>query len=206
MSELRTIAEFLYFLSGVALAVIAVFGLQQIKILKRDIKVRNDRASKEKALEFVQKYEDFIGLHNAFFRDCVEKKFGMYEGPIGDFSWESIKPAERPNAINRIMLNTSLGAMNKLNLVAACFMSGVADEQLGFSIIGKGFCANVANIYDLLSFARGEKKSVSFQPIVDLYQLWSPRLSKAQLLQAREDIETQLAATVERSIRAIGTE
>jgi len=98
-----------------------------------------------------------------------------------------------------------LTAVNKLEIVAAGFVSGVADEQVGFKIIGWSFCATAATKYDILCVVRGADKAI-YQTIVDLYNLWAPRLSKAELLHARQEIEKRLAATVDKTISPIGVE
>ena len=206
MSAIRSIAELLYFLSGVALAAIAAYGIQQVKLLKKDIRVRNERASKEKALEFVEKYELFITLDERFYSESKAKKVPSYNGPIGDFSEGSVPEKYQKNAYVRYTLPW-LEGVNKLELIASGFVSGVADEQLGFKIIGWTFCATVASKYDILCIARGiDKTNPGYQTIVELYQLWAPRLSKAQLLHAREEIEKRIAATVDSTIPPIGVQ
>ena len=52
----RALLEALFHLSGVLLAVAAVLGLQQIRLLKKDIRIRNERGAKEKAIEFSSRY------------------------------------------------------------------------------------------------------------------------------------------------------
>jgi len=206
MYAIRSIAELLYFLSGVALAAIAAYGIQQVKLLKKDIRVRNERASKEKALEFVEKYELFITLDERFYSESKAKKVQGYNGPIGDFSNGSVPEKYQKNAYKRYTLPW-LEGVNKLELIASGFVSGVADEQLGFKIIGWSFCATVASKYDILCIARGiDKTKPGYQTIVELYQLWAPRLSKAQLLHAREEIEKRIAATVDSTIPPIGVQ
>jgi hypothetical protein len=51
----------LYFLSGVGLLIVAVYGLKQLHLLKEDIRTRNTRAAREKALESATIYaREFI--------------------------------------------------------------------------------------------------------------------------------------------------
>src|SRR5438094_10995 len=90
MTAIRIIAELLYFLSNVVLATVALFGIQQIKLLKRDIHLRNERASKEKTLEYSQTYESYIELANKFYEECSSNKLPTYDGPVGDFTFKSI--------------------------------------------------------------------------------------------------------------------
>jgi hypothetical protein len=206
MNLIRSIAELLYFLSGVTLAVIATYGIQQIKLLKKDIKLRNERASKEKALEFAERYELFVTLYNRFFEESIARKLPSYSGPIGDFSMTSIPRELLHDAHERFKLDW-LASVNKLELIAAALVSGVADEQLGFKIIGWSSCATIASIYDIICVARDiDETNPGYQTIVDLYKLWAPRISKAQLLRARHEIEERLAATNDTRIIPIGLE
>ena len=213
MNEIRNIAELMYFFSGVVLAILAIFGVRQVKLLKKDIRLRNERASKEKALEFVQHYETYVEFDAKFSDECSSKRLPTYRGPIGDFTLTSIPKEFLPIAKKRFD-GCWLDGMNRLELVAGAFVSGVADEALGFKMIGPSFCGTVASHYDLISLTRDADSANPlfgsanplFQTIVDLYNLWAPRLSKAQLLRARDELEKQINATTDKKISPIGVD
>jgi len=78
--------------------------------------------------------------------------------------------------------------LNQLESIAASFTSGVADERTGFRIIGRTYCFNVESYYDLISVS----PHTYWQSAIDLYFLWRPRLSKAELEIARGEMEARL--------------
>jgi len=94
-TEVRPWAEFAYFLSTIVLAIVAVFGLQQISLVKRDIRLRSDRAAKEKAIEYSHRYLTiFVPLYDECTHDRTKKGIVGYDGPIGDFTPGSLGPAD----------------------------------------------------------------------------------------------------------------
>jgi hypothetical protein len=56
IADARPWIELAYFASGIVLAVVALFGLKQISLLKSDIRLRSERAAKEKAIEQAQRH------------------------------------------------------------------------------------------------------------------------------------------------------
>ena len=151
-------------------------------------------------------FERFVELDDKFHAECSKQGLTNYDGPIGNFFYETLPDKFRQNA-NKRYDTCWVPAVNRLEIIAAAFVSGVADERLGFTIIGWNFCVTIAAKYDILCIVRGEDKTHPvYQTIVDLYQLWTPRLSKAQLLHARQEIEKRLAATIDKTIRPIGVE
>ena len=67
LAIIRPWLEAAYFAGGIVVAVAVVYGLQQIKLLKKDIRIRNERAAKEKAVEYSGRYlKDFVSKINVF--------------------------------------------------------------------------------------------------------------------------------------------
>jgi len=95
--------------------------------------------------------------------------------------------------------------LNELLVISAAFTTGVADEEVGFAILGRSFCATIAFEYDLLAFIRrDEAVHGHYETIVQLYQLWAPRLSKAELEKEKQAIETKIAGMKSNIIKPIG--
>jgi len=214
LAGLRPWVELLYFASGIVISVSVVYGLKQVRLLKRDIRLRNERAAKEKAIEYSSRYLDsYVQLSNAFLHDCDGAKLGSsYSGPIGDFTDGSLlaNPGALELARSRFKLNSCVRALNELEAISAAFTSGVADEGTGFNIVGRSFCKNVQYDYDVISFARDARSGAPgyWSNIVRLYEIWSPRLEEADLRQVRERIDDRIAAATKQGVRIppIGTE
>jgi len=213
IAEFRQWFEMLYFVSGIVVAIAVVYGLKQIRVLKKDIRLRNERAAKEKAIEYGSRYLcNYVHLETAFFVDYQSEKLRSYSGPIGDFTSESVlRDVKRLDmAQKRYALPSWLTAMNELEAISAAFTSGVADEATGFKIIGRSFCGTVQYDYDLIALSRDRAKDARgyWSNIVQLYKMWSPRLKEAELRQAKEQLDSRIAAVAAQSTRIapIGTE
>jgi hypothetical protein len=96
-------------------------------------------------------------------------------------------------------------ALNELDAIAAAFVHGVADETIGFEIFGGSFCVNVEFSYDLICCSNPRYPDRSFISIIRLYQLWSQRLSKEQMENARAALDKQISRIADQRIKPIGT-
>jgi len=210
IAHLKFWMELAYFASGIVIAVAAVYGLKQIRLVKTDIRIRNERAAKESAIGFGRQYlRSYVGLQGVFSSACKNEGLDSYSGPIGNFTAESIllNARTRTGGEKRYALASWLPAMNELEAIAAAFTSGVADEGLGFKIIGRSFCRSVEYNYDLIALSRHETAQGYWTNIVQLYRMWSPRLEELELRQAKDDLESRLSVAASRTtkIPPIGT-
>jgi len=213
LGHLRPWLEAAYFFSGIVVAIAVAFGLKQIGLLKKDIRVRNERAAKEKAIEYASRYLcDYVRLQGVFFDAREGEKLGPYSGPIGDFTRDSIPRSVQglETVMKRYGIHSWLPAMNELEAISAAFTSGVADEATGFKIIGRSFCGTVQDHYDLIAWSRHKAHNPQgyWNNIVQLYKMWSPRLEESELRQAKEFLENRIAGIASHTtgISAIGTE
>jgi hypothetical protein len=211
IGQIRSVLELLYFGSGIVVAVGVLFGLQQIGLLKKDIRLRNERAAKENAIQNGRRYLcSYVNLLSTFISEYRAANLNHYSGPIGSFTAESVLPGGKESWGKRYGLESWLPAMNELESISAAFISGVADEQTGFQIIGRSFCRSVEANYDLIAFSRspGEAAQPYWRNIVELYRLWSPRLKEAQLRTAIDHLEARIATVAGKGgrITPIGTE
>lgn len=196
--DIRNYLEAAYFLSGIVIAVVALIGLRQLRMMKVDILARNIRAARESAIQAGMRYvNETVPRCNAMTdRFLAEKVPSRYEGPIGDFSLTSLPKGWLKTAgIQRFKLNPC-DELNSLESVAAMFTSGVADSEIGFRIIGRSFCKQVQYRYDVISMFRpGEDPDHdSYQNIVDLYNVWSSRFTVEELAKSKNEIELRLAS------------
>lgn len=208
LQQIRPWLELLYFLSGVFLACVALYGLRQVKLMKYDIQLRTERAAKEKALEYSGRYlSTEVSLDDRFIDDCTKAKLpSSYPGPIGDFTAASVPREFVKAASRRVEIDSWRLALNELETIAAAFVNGIADEQLGFSIIGRSFCASVAQKYDVISGCRSDKAQPYFENVVTLYHIWAPRLSKSELAARRLELDSQISAIPDKHVPALGSE
>lgn len=202
---LRPYLELLYFVSGIGLFIGVLISFRQLRLIKQDIDTRNWRAAKEKALEAIELYAaKFIPASSSYFQEW-NAKVGLtcYQGTVGDFSRESISVNQRENSVKRFGLHEWLPALNQLESLCLYFVSGVADERLGFKYIGRSLCFWIERNYDVIAMNRSEKACPHWEAVVELYQLWRPRLTKVELEIQRDDLTERIRAVAERpSVRS----
>jgi len=206
--HVRPWLELLYFVAGIVVAPAVIYGLQQVKLLKRDIRIRNERASKERAIEFASRYLNvYVKLDASFVRDRMAENLPTYDGKAGNFTSSSIDQRLLSTSRKRYGIMSWLPAMNELETISAAFVTGVADEATGFGIIGRTFCSAVRQDYDLICLSRKEVVATHdyWRNIVELYKIWSPRLQGSELRDVRDRIDAKIASSgTERTIKPIG--
>ncbi len=207
--QIRDVLELFYFGSGVALAVIAAYGLRQINLLKRDMHTRNDRAAKEKAIEVSDRFIKSVNIGIQYHEAVKSAGLKAYGGPIGDFTDSSVPKEWIDNMAKKLPLASLwVPILNEYEGMAAAYMSGVADEQLGYKILGMGFCKAVQNNYDVICLQRGEGRGDwnFWKNTISLYKLWSDRIKKDGLLEKFGEVSSQLRESPSATITPIGLE
>ena len=132
-------------------------------------------------------------------------KLPQYVGPVGDFSYKSLPEKHISTALKRIEpVARWVTMLNQLQAIASAFTTGVADEKTGFTIIGRSLCGSVASFYDVLCVCRQDEVHAHYDNMVELYETWAPRLTKAELDDARKSLEERIAAIEERAIPPVG--
>jgi hypothetical protein len=205
-ADFKDLLEKVSFASTVILAVAAVCGLRQLTLFKKDILLRNTRAAKERAIQFAERYVEYSDLTVEYLKEREKIGLKPYKGPIGDFLKTSIPDKLMPDSVKRFGIQSHLGPMNLLEIIAASFTTGVADEETGFKIIGDSFCANVEFNYDLIAIWRKEPTDTAWSNIIELYRIWSPRITRIALDQKRQEIELQMQSLPNKKITSIGCE
>ena len=201
----RPYVEIAYFIAGIFLLVGVAFAWRQALLIRSDMSLRMERASKEKAIEACSKYTDqFVEKSNLAFKLDFEKKYSNYAGKfLGNFTRASLPKEHIDNCVKRYLHH--MPALNCLESIAAFFVSGVADEKTGFSIIGRSFCENVEFNYDLISFPRENSALQTWNNIVILYGVWRPRLSRSEIEFAEREAQAALKGFgPDKSINPIG--
>ena len=143
-------------------------------------------------------FEQYVPLANKYRDD--RGSIPVYSGPIGDFTEASLLDEHIGQVVERYKLLSWTAALNRLESLSASLCSGVADEQTAFAIMGRSFCSTVEHHYDLLAMSRPDATCPHYEMTVQLYLLWQPRLDKAALAKAKEELEKDLAAIKDRSV------
>lgn len=197
--------ESVYYVAGIVVAVASIVGLGQLSLFKRDIQLRNQRAAKEQAIVYSTRFlTGFARLNQDYADELKARGISPYDGPIGDFSSSSIPTNDPHIVMRRLTADSWILAINELEAISSAFTSGVADESLGFEIIGRTYCTAVEARYDVIAACRTDSAIPQYQSIVHLYKTWRPRLTKADLVKKREALDGQIQAQGDSKIPPIG--
>lgn len=166
----------------------------QLNASERALRVTNERASKERSLEYCLFFVDkFMPAYRTFREELQVAKLPIrYEGPVGDFTPSSLSVDAATSGAPRAALRSGIEARNVLEVFAAAFMYGVADADIAFALNGSAYCSYVALMYDCIALTRSPGNPQTWQPVVDLYDLWKYKLSAGELAEAREKLEEEL--------------
>lgn len=193
-------------MSGIIISFGILVAIFQIRLLKKDIRIRNERASKERSIEAASRYlSDYVNFDGVFFNEVQEKKLNKrFEGPYSEFKRGKIHASG--DFIKRLSCDSILPALNELEAISAYFVTGVGDEETGFSIIGKTFCHTVESKYDIISFLHDSGGGQPYYSnIVILYGIWRPRLTKEQLEIEKKILDGKISSVAgDRKISPIG--
>lgn len=133
--SLRPYFELAYFAAGVLLLVGIVITYFQLTLIKNDIRLRNERAAKERAIEAAIRYlSEYVSKADVYYHERLEKKLDSYSGPIGDFTVQSIPAPLLRSTIKRLDSSKVHVVLNELEAIAAYFVTGVAHDETGFNI------------------------------------------------------------------------
>jgi len=187
--------EAAYFCAGVLVLLSLVFASRQLNLLRMDINLRSERAAKEKALIACERYlGEYVRLSGEATKERTAQKLSAYKGPIGDFSYASLPFASLEVIFKKVELESMLPELNELEAIAAAFRTGVADEKTGFQIIGRSFCNTVEYSYDTISFFRKYDVHGYWSGIVEVYSMWRPRLTMAEMEFEKNHLQKKIDA------------
>jgi hypothetical protein len=214
MEKLRTFLELIYFISGPLLLYIAYKGLEQIKLGRiqvnetkeaRIMMAKRDayKISAEKCEYYTSKIIPDIDNLDA---EIKAKNIKFFDNSIVEISGDKItvKPNYTDDAeFNLVWELPVLKVFNSLESFSLYFISGVADEKIGFLTIGTTFCHSVKKYLPHLIDLTEDN---DFSSIIQLFTLWNARIENNKLEKEKERIENELNKSKPKSINTIGTE
>ena len=180
---IRPYLEAIYFLSSIVLAVGVIVSFQQLRQIKSSEVSREKRLRSESALKAIERY-----ISSALPKNSAVTNLDKGKVP---------KVLERSNIIdfsiplcgsNWILdegyidyLSLSVDVCNELEAVASCFVSGVADDDVGFTSIGRSFCFLTEKYSEIIGVSYTDDVHPHYQNVVNLYSDWNARLQAKKL-------------------------
>jgi hypothetical protein len=215
MTELRTILELIYFVSGPFLAFVAILGLRQIKEARNQvIEAKSSRilsakrdAFKIAADKCTYYMEIIIPLMNNLDASIKEKKVTFFEKSVVTLGTDNIKLKPHPLTEQEKETLYSLPLtelFNPLESFALFFTSGVADEQVGYLTIGHTYCNYIKEYLPILVILSKDRSH--YNNIMRLFFIWQGRKEKQRLESEKKKIEKELSGNKEIIVKPIGTE
>jgi hypothetical protein len=208
MQTVRLVLEVFYFISGPMIALFAFLGLKQLTIAKNNAKMSAKRESYRLAADQCTHYfQNMIPLQNRLDEVISEKKVTFFDRAKVTIEHKEIKigfNTKKDGLVGEItpIAIELLSVLNSLESFALFFVSGVADETLAFSSVGRTFCGEVRKLLPVIVLlAEGEG---NFRNTIRLFLIWNERIESTKLLKNKEAIEDRLKKLDNKVIRPLG--
>jgi hypothetical protein len=182
---LKEIIELLYYVAGVGLFGTLIVGLLQLNVLKKDLQIRNKRASVEKSLEFLKYYSDeLLPLINKYYRELNKEipKPKSVKHLINETFTLNPKELDK-EIIAETIVREKMGVtqiLNKLEFFSIAMLNGITDESLIFTPVARDFCETFEEQYVVIALHRSNGIA-PYNNIVELYKVWNNKLEIEKL-------------------------
>lgn len=213
IDAIRPILELVYFASGPLTFIVACIALYQLKIARDSARLNAQRDSLRLAASQCDSYQrSIIPLHNSLGDAIKENGIVYFDKAEVDVEGETIRV--RPNLtkdelreeLNKVkkISGAWTEAFNAMEAFAVFFVSGVADENVAFSSVGKTYCCSVRKY--LPHVVPMSEEGGYYRNTIKLFFMWNARFEKQKLLKNKEKLEQQLDRVRDRFIRPVGTD
>ncbi len=224
----RTILELFYFISGIAIAVIAFIGLRQVKAAAAQVKIASEQlnltreiastnAKREAAKLALEQCGYFAEKYVPAFRVLVDKyraqklsflevrpkpnepQFIIQEGEFKSANCDTALIQREYPQVEYEML----ACLNGLEYFAIPFAAGVADEDIGYRETALAFCEGLtftmAGLYHLRSQNRGRYDSA-----IKLFEVWNRRTTARAVAPFMSSMQALIDQAKSDKIKIIG--
>lgn len=195
ISHFSPIFELLYFISGLVIAVAAIYALKQIPLLKKTLRIQSKRDALKITSEQCNIYmSEIIPMQNIFLKAIKENKVTYFEGWDVKLENNELKVSRKtpPNMERFPSIIETLDVFNKMESFSSFFTSNVADEVIAYHTVGTTF----------LNFTKGTlpwviscREDGYFKNLTNLYIHWESRRVNEQLMKQKLDLENRLNNT-----------
>lgn len=187
--------------------------MYQLKIAKDTARLNAQRDSLLLSASQCDSYlHNIIPLLNALDAAIKEKGITFFEKAEVDIRGDSIRI--RPNLENdglitemnklKTIVRETLEAFNAMEAFALFFVSGVADETVAFSFVGKTYCNSVGKYLPWVVTL--SQDGGYYRSMIKLHLIWHARSERHKLLKDRNRIEEQLNSVRDKFIKPVGTD
>jgi len=160
------------------LVILGCFVLKQIQIAKNDLKIRCTRESVLRSVE----------LSDMFAREIIPEISKFQRGTIDSNYKLDIAFLNKNHELNK----RCISILNSFEALSINFTKGVADESSVFTALSQVYCEFIRENSSFICFLRGKKLNI-FTNMIELYKVWSNRISANGLLLQDKRIQERLA-------------
>jgi hypothetical protein len=208
METIKLILELSYYVSAIALVIIAAFGLKQISVAKETRKISSKREAFNIAANQCNQYLDKIipeiNKLDQVIKDNDLKYFTKSKADIenGEIKLTSYLDGDALNKAIDTGINEIMSVTNLLEGFSLYFVSGVASEQVAFNTVGRTF---VHSVKSYLPYYVPFSQNGAYSHTLSLFLNWNNRIESEKLQKEKAKIESKLKGSKSTSIRPIGT-
>jgi hypothetical protein len=193
-TQIQGIAGALSFLIAIALLIIAVRGLGQLKIGlsqlevsktdvaqgKKDMLTRAERDSITSAIVRCDEFRrEVIPLNGVILTAMYTLKIPVFVQDASEVQFDPDNKAEVRRAKEWLVKlpadlhNNAINLMNRLEVWSMFFTHRIADSATAFAPTATLYVGIVVQLYAILLVKRNDDKSGSFPNLVELYKVWT---------------------------------
>ena len=214
MVRIETIALVVNCITSISLTVCAIIALNQIKIGKEQINeqkkasiINSKRESLKTTSEQIRYYSDILIPLISKLDDILEReKIMLFKKSCINITGDSISVEAKfgDGDLEKIIKFAVdfTNVSNGLSTFATYFISGVADEEFAFPIIGNTYCNTIKKYLPVIY--RGENDEISKSYSLKLFMIWYNRIEFNKKSEEIADLEKKLNNIPKASIRPIG--
>lgn len=184
--------ELFYYLSGIVIAIVAIYGLKQLTILKETARISAKRdAYRLSSDNYLFFSNTIIPAGNALYLAIQNKQIKLFDLMNYKISSNKILPyfnfdLAEFKKLNSIALEW-IRYVNALEVFSMRYITGTADEETGFNSLGFPFVMNLDKYISYLVYTSFDNQAYKYT--IELFLLWERKLNHPDLIHKIEVID-----------------
>lgn len=194
---LDTAAGVVTAVSTLGLVFVAIFGLQQLRLAKHDLRIRSQREARSVAIAQCERFAKEIIPANAEYLEAFAKLnipiFDFQKAPLNFQTTDAgfLKRAQVwVGGIPPETQSKCIAVLNMLETWAMNFNQRIADSEAAYRPASDVFCRTVVQLYPFLILLRASNDPELFSNIEELFADWQGR-KRGRVLEDQERVLTE---------------
>jgi hypothetical protein len=174
IQNIKPSIEVLSFITNIFLFATVIIGIKQLRMVKDDNHTRNERAAKEKSIEYLKWFSsEYVLEINDFVQKLNASNISKYKGPITSaFKYDDNLDNQNVNRYIRYTVNNDANELlNKLEYFSVGVVSGIADKKILERPLARPFVSFVILMYPTICWSRRHDDS-TYSGLVELFNEW----------------------------------